>query len=133
MSKRSGPLDFKGSTQEKSASEIFRFGYRKAANDKKVPDRVGSGGFVIQKLFVRPIVRSKAFSRRIIESCPNGTIIVIIMNLCNFRFGKKTIADAALWNRRDSQHCMLSEAQPQSPALYIGQDQLVTFRPFCYE
>jgi hypothetical protein len=49
------------------------------------------------------------------------------------RFGKKTIADAALWNRRDSQHCMLSEAQPQSPALYIGQDQLVTFRPFCYE
>jgi hypothetical protein len=46
---------------------------------------------------------------------------------------QKTIADAALWNRRDSQHCMLSEAQPQSPALYIGQDQLVTFRPFCYE
>jgi hypothetical protein len=90
MSKRSGPLDFKGSTQEKSASEIFRFGYRKAANDKKVPDRVGSGGFVIQKLFVRSIVRSKAFSRRITESCSNGTIIVIIMNLCNFRFGINT-------------------------------------------
>src|SRR5207248_955725 len=29
----------------------------------------------------------KAFSRRITESCSNGTIIVIIMNLCNFRFG----------------------------------------------
>jgi len=28
----------------------------------------------------------KAFSRRITESCSNGTIIVIIMNLCNFRF-----------------------------------------------
>ena len=51
---------------------------------------VGSGGFVIQKLFVRPIVRSKAFSRRITESCSNGTIIVIIMNLCNFRFGINT-------------------------------------------
>ena len=51
---------------------------------------VGSGGFVIQKLFVRPIVRSKAFSRRITESCSNGTIIVIIMNLCNFPFGINT-------------------------------------------
>ena len=42
-------VGFKGSTQEKSASEIFRFGYGKAVNDKKVPDRVGSGVFVIQK------------------------------------------------------------------------------------
>lgn len=33
----------RGSTQEKWPSEIFRFGYRKAANDKMVPDRVGSG------------------------------------------------------------------------------------------
>jgi hypothetical protein len=36
-------VEFRGSTQEKSPSEIFRFGYRKASNDKKVPDRVGSG------------------------------------------------------------------------------------------
>ena len=36
-------VGFKGSTQEKRASEIFRFGYGKAANDKMVPDRVGSG------------------------------------------------------------------------------------------
>ncbi len=43
MSKRFGPLGFKGSTQEKWPSEIFRFGYRKAASDKKVPDPVGSG------------------------------------------------------------------------------------------
>jgi len=34
-------VDFKGSTQEKRPSEIFRFGYRKAASDKKVPDPVG--------------------------------------------------------------------------------------------
>ena len=31
-----------GSTQEKSPSEIFRFGYGKASSDKKVPDPVGS-------------------------------------------------------------------------------------------
>jgi hypothetical protein len=46
MSKRFGPLAFKGSTQEKSLSEIFHFGYGKAANDPAgagVPDRVGSG------------------------------------------------------------------------------------------
>jgi hypothetical protein len=39
MSKGFGPLDFKGSTQEKSHPEIFRFGYRKGSSDKKVPDR----------------------------------------------------------------------------------------------
>jgi len=38
-------VELKGSTQEKSPFEIFRFGYGKASNDKKVPDRVGSGGF----------------------------------------------------------------------------------------
>jgi hypothetical protein len=38
MSKRFQMVGFKGSTQEKQASEIFRFGYRKAANDKMVPD-----------------------------------------------------------------------------------------------
>jgi hypothetical protein len=42
MSKRFGPPRLKGSTQEKSPLEIFRFGYRKAVNDKKAPDRVGS-------------------------------------------------------------------------------------------
>jgi hypothetical protein len=42
MSKRFGPLAFKGSTQEKSLSEIFRFGYGKVVNDKMVPDPVGS-------------------------------------------------------------------------------------------
>jgi hypothetical protein len=36
-------VGFRGSTQEKSPSEIFRFGYGKAANDKMVPDPVGSG------------------------------------------------------------------------------------------
>jgi hypothetical protein len=40
-------VGFKGSTQEKSVSEIFRFGYRKGLNDKMVPDPVGSGVFVI--------------------------------------------------------------------------------------
>jgi hypothetical protein len=39
-------LGFRGSTQEKLASEIFRFGYRKAVNDKKVPDPVGSEEFL---------------------------------------------------------------------------------------
>ena len=41
-------VEFKGSTQEKWPSEIFRFGYRKAASDKKVPDPVGSEVFVLQ-------------------------------------------------------------------------------------
>ena len=35
-------LRSKGSTQEKSPTKIFRFDYRKAANDNKVPDPVGS-------------------------------------------------------------------------------------------
>jgi hypothetical protein len=43
-------LGFKGPSQGKSTLGIFRFGYRKASNDKKVPDRVGSedslGSFV---------------------------------------------------------------------------------------
>ena len=43
MSKRFGPPRLNGSTQEKSSSEICRFGYGKASNDKKVPDRVDSG------------------------------------------------------------------------------------------
>ena len=43
MSKRFQMVGVRGSTQEKSRSEIFRFGYRKAANDKMVPDPVGSG------------------------------------------------------------------------------------------
>ena len=38
---------FKGPSQEKSTSEIFRFGYGKASNDKKVPDPVGSEVFVL--------------------------------------------------------------------------------------
>jgi hypothetical protein len=40
-------IGFKGSTQEKWTLEIFRFGYGKASNDKKVPDPVGSGIFVL--------------------------------------------------------------------------------------
>jgi hypothetical protein len=43
VSKRFQMVDFKGSTQEKSPTKIFRFDYRKAANDKRVPDPVGSG------------------------------------------------------------------------------------------
>ena len=43
-------VGFKGSIHEKSSSEIFRFGYGKAVNDKKLPDRVGSEVFVIQKV-----------------------------------------------------------------------------------
>lgn len=39
----------RGSTQEKWPSEIFRFGYRKAENDKKVPDPVGSEVFALHK------------------------------------------------------------------------------------
>ena len=45
MSKRFQMVGFKGSTQEKWPSEIFRFGYGKAASDKKVPDPVGSEGW----------------------------------------------------------------------------------------
>jgi hypothetical protein len=36
-------VGFKGSTQEKSIFEIFRFRLKKSPHDKKVPDRVGSG------------------------------------------------------------------------------------------
>jgi hypothetical protein len=36
-------VGFKGSTQEKSIVEIFRFRLKKSPHDKKVPDRVGSG------------------------------------------------------------------------------------------
>ena len=43
-------VGLKGSTQEKSPFEIFSFGYKKAASDKKVPDPVGSEVFVIQKV-----------------------------------------------------------------------------------
>jgi hypothetical protein len=43
MSKKFQMLPFSGSTQEKWPSKIFGFGYRKAANDKMVPDRLGSG------------------------------------------------------------------------------------------
>jgi len=42
MSKRFQMGGFRGSTLKKSHSDIFRFGYGKAANDKRVPDRVGS-------------------------------------------------------------------------------------------
>jgi hypothetical protein len=49
MSKRLQMVGFRGSTQEKRASEIFRFGYRKAEYDKKVPDPVGSEVSVLQK------------------------------------------------------------------------------------
>jgi hypothetical protein len=45
---------FRGSTQEKSPSGIFRFGYGKSLNDKKVPDPVGSEVSGLQKRFVRP-------------------------------------------------------------------------------
>jgi hypothetical protein len=38
-------VKFKGPSQEKCPIEIFRLGKRKAVNDKKVPDRVDSGGF----------------------------------------------------------------------------------------
>jgi len=49
MSKKFQMVPFKGPSEEKSSSEIFRFGYGKAANDKRVPDRVGSGGNFLQK------------------------------------------------------------------------------------
>jgi hypothetical protein len=42
VSKGFGSLAFRGSTMEKRPVAIFRFGYGKAVNDKKVPDRVGS-------------------------------------------------------------------------------------------
>jgi hypothetical protein len=45
---------FRGSTQEKLSSEIFRFGERKAVNDKMVPDRAGSGDLCNTRVFVRP-------------------------------------------------------------------------------
>ena len=38
-------VEFKGSTQEKRDSAIFRFGYRKAVNDKMAPDLVGFANF----------------------------------------------------------------------------------------
>ncbi len=41
MSKRFQMVGFKGPSQEKSPLDIFRFGYGKASNDKKVPDPVG--------------------------------------------------------------------------------------------
>jgi hypothetical protein len=41
---------FRGSPQEKRTSDIVRFGYAKAVNDKKVPDDIGSGVFVLQKV-----------------------------------------------------------------------------------
>ena len=47
MSKRFQMVGFRGSTQEKSLSEIFRCGYGKVVNDKMVPDPVGSGIFVL--------------------------------------------------------------------------------------
>ena len=48
-------VGFKGSTQEKSPSEIFRFGCKIASNDKKVPDPVGSEVLVLQKFLVRQL------------------------------------------------------------------------------
>jgi len=42
-------VGFRGSTQEKSSSEIWHFGYGIASNDKKVPDPVGSEIVVMQK------------------------------------------------------------------------------------
>ena len=38
----------RGSTQERWASKRFRFDNEKAANDKMVPDRVGSGNFLTE-------------------------------------------------------------------------------------
>jgi len=60
----------RGSTQEKWPSEIFRFGYRKAANDKMVPDPVGSEVFVLQKLLVTPISDRSFCSRRSLRALP---------------------------------------------------------------
>jgi hypothetical protein len=36
-------VGFKGSTQQKRSSDLFRFGYEIASNDKREPDPVGSG------------------------------------------------------------------------------------------
>ena len=44
---------FRGSTQQKSHSEIFRFDYSKALSDKKVPDPVGSEVSVLLKRLAR--------------------------------------------------------------------------------
>ena len=44
-----------GRPRRNRAPEIFRFGYAKAVNDKRVPDRVGSEVFVLQKLRLRVI------------------------------------------------------------------------------
>ena len=49
-------VGFRGSTQEKSTFEIFRFGYGKAVSGKMVPDRVGSE-FLYYKKFFRPLSR----------------------------------------------------------------------------
>jgi hypothetical protein len=46
-------VGFRGPSQEKSTYGIFRFGYGKAVNDKKVPDPVGSEVFVIKKVAER--------------------------------------------------------------------------------
>src|SRR5439155_9054451 len=45
VSKRFQMVALRGSSQEKRHFYFSRFGYRKAANDKKVPDPVGSGSF----------------------------------------------------------------------------------------
>ncbi len=39
----------RGSTRENEPSETVHFGYEKASNDKREPDRVGSGVFCITK------------------------------------------------------------------------------------
>src|SRR5947207_5604349 len=70
MSKRFQMVGVRGSTQEKWPSEIFRFGYRKSANDKKVPDPVSSEVFVLQKLLVTPISDRSFCSRRLLRALP---------------------------------------------------------------
>jgi hypothetical protein len=60
----------RSSTQEKSTSEIFRCGYEKAANDKKVPYRVDSEVFVLQKLLVTPISDRSFCTRRFFRALP---------------------------------------------------------------
>ena len=59
MSKRFGPPELQGLDPGENnpevrcrPSEVSTFGYRKAANDKKVPDPVGSEVFVLQKRLV---------------------------------------------------------------------------------
>src|SRR4029077_14956816 len=68
MSKRFQMPPFRGSTQEKSPSKIFRFGYGKALSDKMVPDPVGSEVFVLQKLLVTPISDRSFCSRRLLRA-----------------------------------------------------------------